>query len=661
VTAGAGGVAAMFAAAARDYPGRTFLRWCRGDARVVWSYAEAAVRIDALVARLDSLGIAAGEHVVVHTAEMVPSILFDLACACAGVIFAPLETSSVPAVLELCARTGARAVLTTPERAGACAYGDVPVIAEDGRGAAPAGDPAGDPAAAIARLVARAGRVDREATYMLQPTSGTTGGSKLVLRPHAAFVRVARLLALGADRASEPPARFLMVAALTHGMGQYLMTAAMSLAAELAVTSRLDVGTDLEEIRTLDPTVLGLTPRVMRRMVQQLGGVPEGSGRIFGPSARIMITGGAPPDPDIMLAFERSGVHVVEAYGASEFSLVALTRPGQWRPGVVGHVLDDVTLRITEDGELHAWTPVLMRGYHEAPELTRAAFTEDGFYRTGDRVEITEGGELRYLGRVVDSFNLFDGSHVAPGPIEEAMAKLPWIEQVMLLGDQRPYLTGLVVPHAALRGEVAPALRRLIERDLGRICAEWAPNARVRRVAVLDRALPEEVYQVVGHGKVRRLRGPAGKLLAGTVDALYGGAALPGAALPGVTLPGVTLIDVPGAAIERRGSSRQRRSWLVRIRIAGAGGGAGAGEAVLAYTRDVGRGGAFVEHDEALGQGAMANGAMAIGAMAIEVLDLDGRSLALEAELVRRTPSGSAVRWLGPASALAELAGRLPP
>jgi acyl-CoA synthetase (AMP-forming)/AMP-acid ligase II len=226
----------------------------------------------------------------------------------------------------------------------------------------------------------------------------------------------------------------------------------------------------------------------MRRMVQQLGGVPEGSGRIFGPSARIMITGGAPPDPDIMLAFERSGVHVVEAYGASEFSLVALTRPGQWRPGVVGHVLDDVTLRITEDGELHAWTPVLMRGYHEAPELTRAAFTEDGFYRTGDRVEITEGGELRYLGRVVDSFNLFDGSHVAPGPIEEAMAKLPWIEQVMLLGDQRPYLTGLVVPHAALRGEVAPALRRLIERDLGRICAEWAPNARVRRVAVLRSA-----------------------------------------------------------------------------------------------------------------------------------------------------------------------------
>jgi non-ribosomal peptide synthetase component E (peptide arylation enzyme) len=64
---GADSVAAMFVAAARDYSERTFLRWCRGGEQVRWSYAEAAVRIDALVARLEALGIAAGDHVVVHT------------------------------------------------------------------------------------------------------------------------------------------------------------------------------------------------------------------------------------------------------------------------------------------------------------------------------------------------------------------------------------------------------------------------------------------------------------------------------------------------------------------------------------------------------------------------------------------------------------------
>lgn len=644
MTAPAASVGAMFAAAARDYPARAFLRWCRGGEVVVWSYAEAAVRLDALVARLDALGIAAGDHVVVHTAEMVPSVLFDLACACAGVVFAPLETSSAPAVLELCARTGARAVLTTPDRAAPGAYGELRAIAEDGRGAAPAGV---DPGAAIARLVTRAAHVDRDATYMLQPTSGTTGGSKLVIRSHAAFLRVSRLLALGADRSGAPPVRMLMVAALTHGMGQYLLATAMSLAAELAVTSRIDVGADLEEIRRLDPTVLGLTPRVMRRLVQQRGGVPE-DGRIFGPSARIAITGGAPPDADILAALERGGVHVVEAYGASEFSLVALTRPGAWRPGVVGHVLDDVTLRLTEEGELHAWTPVLMRGYHGAPEATRAAFTEDGFYRSGDRVEIEGDGTLRYLGRVVDSFNLFDGSHVAPGPIEAAMTRLPWIEQLILLGDQRPYPVGLLVPHASLRGEVSPALRGLIERDLGRICAELEPNARVRRVAVLDRPLPEDVYQVVGHGKVRRLRAAALQRYADAVEALYGAGGGAGAGAADAPPSGVTLIDVPGAAHERRAASRQRRAWLVRVRIGG--------ELVLAYTRDVGRRGAFVELEEPLPAGEAP-----ASALAIELLDLEGRGLALDAELVRRTPSGFALRWLGPPPALAELAARLPP
>src|SRR5213078_4255679 len=164
MTSNGDSVAAMFVSAARAYPDRTFLRWCRGDERITWSYADAAVRIEALATRLDELGITAGDHVVVHTAEMVPSILFDLACACAGVVFTPLETTSLPAVLDLCVRIDARAVLTTPDRIGP--YDGRPIVAEDGRAAS-----AGDPALAIARLGERARRRDGDTTYMLQPTS----------------------------------------------------------------------------------------------------------------------------------------------------------------------------------------------------------------------------------------------------------------------------------------------------------------------------------------------------------------------------------------------------------------------------------------------------------------------------------------------------------
>jgi acyl-CoA synthetase (AMP-forming)/AMP-acid ligase II len=298
--------------------------------------------------------------------------VFDLACACAGVVFTPLETSSLPAVLDLCVRTGARAVLTTPDRTGP--YDGRPIVAEDGRAAS-----AGDPALAITRLGERAGHRDGNATYMLQPTSGTTGGSKLVMRHHAVFVRIAQVFGFGLERAREPPARFLMVAALTHGMGQYLLSIAMSLAAELCVTTRIDVGADLHEIRSLDPTYFGLTPRVLRSLVQQLGGVGHGE-RIFGPSARFLLNGGAAPDNDLLAAVERSGVHVVNSYGASEFSIVAMTRPGHWRPDLLGHVLSDVTLRVTEEDELEARTPEVSRS---------GAFVElDGPIRPGRPITV---------------------------------------------------------------------------------------------------------------------------------------------------------------------------------------------------------------------------------------------------------------------------------
>jgi long-chain acyl-CoA synthetase len=606
----------MLTTAARDYPERTFLRWCRGDARIRWTYAEAALRIDALVAQLDALGVAPGDRVVVHTAAMVPSILFDLACACAGVAFTPIETASIPSVLELCAQTDARAVLTTPDRADR--YDGRPVVVEDGMR-----DVHGDAAAAIARLHARAAKLTPDDVYMLQPTSGTTGGSKLVIRHHAAFVRIARLLGCGLERTSEPPARVLMVAALTHGMGQYLLAIAMDHAAELAVTTAIDVAASIGEIRELDPTYIGLTPRVLRSLVHQLGGA---TAHIFGASARTFLTGGAPPDKDLLAAVARSGVDVIEAYGASEFSVVAMTRPGAWRPDILGHVVDDVRLRAGDDGELEAWTPVLMRGYHGAPELTRAAFTADGFYRTGDKVELGPDGEFRYLGRVVDSFNLFDGSHVAPGPIEDALARLPWIEQVLLLGDQRPYLTGLVVPHPALRA-AGPSLRRLGEVDIGRVCAAFDLGARVRRIALLAEPLPADVYAIVGHGKVRRARGAACERFASVVEALYGGAAR------------TDIVDIPGAASERRGASRANRRWLLRI-----------GD-VLAYARDVSRSGVFVEDADRL----------ADGTHAIELIDADGRTLRITGELVRREAGGSALRWTGDAAALAELAHRLPP
>jgi long-chain acyl-CoA synthetase len=612
-------LATLFVETARTHPDRTFLRWCRGQERIVWTYGEAALRVASIVRDLDAVGATRGTCVVVYTAEMVPSILFDIACACAGVWFAPIETTSYPAVRALCDRTEARALLTTPDRK----LDGPPTIAMDRRAA-----PTGSVADALALLGERAALTRPDDTYMLQPTSGTTGDSKLAMRPHSAMVRAARLLSCGTARNTDPAPRVLMVPALTHGMGQYLLSIGLLLGGEFCVTSRIDVDASLDEIRSLDPTHMAVTPRVLRSLFSQHGGL-DNERPLFGPSARIMITSGAPPDKELLVAVARTGVDVIEGYGASEYSVVAMTRPGTWRPDILGHVLDDVVARLTDEGELHVRTPGMMHGYYRAPELTRAALTEDGLFRTGDRVTIGPDNEMRYIGRVVDSFNLFDGSHVAPAAIETAIAGLVWVDQAIMIGDQRPYLTGLVVPHPLLCGD--PAVRALAARELGRINGSLPPNARVRRVALLGRAMPDEIYRVVGHGKVRRKRDAAIATYAEIVRALYE---------DGEAGDGWTCADVPGAT-ERRASSRQPLRWLVRLAFEH-------GRLLLA-TRDVSRTGVSMETRATLEVGTPVR---------VEVIELEGASFGIDGSVARCDDGVVGIRWT---SSSAELAARLPP
>ena len=563
-------VPAMFLAAAREYPARTFLRWMQGGRAWRWSYAEAAGRIAELCDRLGEHGVGPGDRVVVYTGEAVPSILLHLACAHLGAVFAPFDTRSTPALCELCQKLDAAAVLTTLDRAAEVRDVGLSVVAIGAGGEPATDDPEPGrpfPDGAMAALERLARDLTGDSLYMLQPTSGTTGGSKLVMRRHRAFARVSRVLGadLGLDRAAEPAQRILVVQALTHGFGQYLLATGLALAAELSVTSRIDTATPLGELRELDPTYVGFTPRVIRALVQDNGGAAAPR-RLLGPSARLLLTGGARSDDDLLRLLHDQGLQIVEVYGASEFSLVAATRPGQWEPGWVGPVLPDAELRTAPDGELLARTSVMMAGYHGEAELTRAAFTDDGFYRTGDRVEIDGRGMLRYMTRARDMFNLFDGSNVSPAPGEDRMAALPWVEQVVLVGDQRPFVAALVVPHASLREPLAAlsgALRRQVEVDVGRLNCALEPGARIRRVALLDEPLAAEHYQVVANGKLRRVRSAIGELEAGAIAALYGTkAAAPqnGRALP------LAIIDVPGAGEERRRSTRTAARFLLLFR-----------------------------------------------------------------------------------------------
>ncbi len=147
--------------------------------------------------------------------------------------------------------------------------------------------------------------------------------------------------------------------------------------------------------------------------------------------------GGAAPMPLALLEwYDRLGLPVAEGYGMTEnFALSHLTIPGKKQYGTVGPRYPGVQTRIDPaTGELQMRSPGVMLGYYKEPELTAQAFTEDGWLRTGDKVEERPDGCLRITGRVKDLFKSSKGKYVAPAPIEDKLGMSPYIEACCVVG-----------------------------------------------------------------------------------------------------------------------------------------------------------------------------------------------------------------------------------
>ena len=129
--------------------------------------------------------------------------------------------------------------------------------------------------------------------------------------------------------------------------------------------------------------------------------------------------GAAPlPARDPALWYRNLGLDLLEGYGMTETMITHLPRPGGVRPGYVGAALAGVETRLGPQDELLVRSPMNMRGYYREPEMTAAAFTEDGFFKTGDVVVIDSDGQMKIIGRLKEQFKTSKGKYVAPAPIE---------------------------------------------------------------------------------------------------------------------------------------------------------------------------------------------------------------------------------------------------
>jgi len=246
----------------------------------------------------------------------------------------------------------------------------------------------------------------------------------------------------------------------------------------------------------------------------------------FGGRLRYAISASATLSPEVGEFVDGLGIDVYEGYGLSETSpVVSSNVPGARRLGSVGRAIPGVRIWVDHSrgmmegqGELVIYGPNVMQGYHERPEETARAFTEDGGLRTGDLGHVDADGYVFITGRLKEQYKLENGKYVMPTPLEEQLQLSPFILSVMLHGQDRPFNVALVVLAAdkvrawleehdhPTDGDLAqrPEVHALIAHELERISSEFRSYERPRAFVMTTEELTTENGMLTPTLKLKR-------------------------------------------------------------------------------------------------------------------------------------------------------------
>ncbi|WP_413450690.1 AMP-dependent synthetase/ligase [Georgenia phoenicis] len=510
-----------------------------------------AEEVTAVAKGLIGLGVEAGDRVAIMAHTSYEWTLLDFAAWSAGAVPVPIyETSSAEQAEWIVSNSGARVVFAETRAMAALLqpllerldHLEHILVLDENAVETVIGHGVDVPAE---RVTERSEATDLSSLATIIYTSGTTGRPKGVELTHGNFVS---LVVNGSDdpnfsgvvRGSDK--RTLLFMPLAHVFARFVEVLCVYSGATMGhVPDAKNLVADLDAFK---PTFLLAVPRVFEK-VYNSADAKAGSGakqRIFrwgakvaitysraleadgGPSAALKaqraladrlvygkiraamggnldwaISGGGPLGERLGHFFRGIGVGVLEGYGLTEVGApTTVNRPGLTKIGTVGPPYPGTRVAIAEDGQVLVKGDHVFRGYHDNPEATAQAFTEDGWFVTGDLGQLDADGYLRITGRKKEIIVTAGGKNVAPAVLEDRLRGHPLVSQVVVVGDGRPFIGALVT----LDEDMLPGW--LANHDLPPMNVEQAASDE-RVLAALDRAVTRANEAVSRAESIRKI------------------------------------------------------------------------------------------------------------------------------------------------------------
>ena len=362
-------------------------------------------------------------------------------------------------------------------------------------------------------------------------TSGSTGRPKGCVLTHSNFVDLSRnsAAALG-EVVNEPGASTLLFVTLAHVFARFISILAIH--SGVRVGHQPDTTKLLPSLGSFQPTFLLAVPRVFEKVYNSAEQTAEagGKGKIYRAAAQVAVkhseaimsgqkpslglslkfklfdklvystlrekmggrvkyavSGSAPLSPYLGHFYHSLGIKILEGYGLTETTApVTVNLPDKFKIGTVGPALPGHTVRIAEDGEIEVKGIDVFKEYWNNPEATKAVFTEDGFFRTGDLGSLDSDGYLTITGRKKEIIVTAGGKNVAPAGLEDPIRSFTVIGQVVAVGDQKPFISALIT----LDQEMLPTWLKNNGLDANMSVEEAAKNP----------AVLAEVQRAIDHG-----------------------------------------------------------------------------------------------------------------------------------------------------------------